>query len=114
MMIAGEHLYKKSINCPVCKHDYKTTKLRTRYIHIEKHDSDFCSYYIDEKFNPLLYYVNVCPSCGYSHSDTFSRTFKPYTLENIQQKISMKWGNHDYCSERTLKDAVDTYKLAIY
>jgi uncharacterized protein len=114
MMITQDYLYEIEIKCPVCEHTYKTAKLRSKYIIIEKHDSDFCSYYKDEKHNPLFYYVNVCPFCGYSHSDEFSPTFKPYTLNNIQQKICNQWEKQNYCLERTYQEAINTYKLGIF
>lgn len=107
-------LYSKKVECPVCSQKYTTKKILTKFIRIHKHDTDFCSYYASSKHNPLLYYVQVCPSCGYSSSEEFSSFFPPGTLSDIKNKVSLNWRGTDYCIERSLAHAINTYKLAIY
>lgn len=109
-----DYLYDKEINCPICKHTYTTKKIKSSYIRAISHDSDFCSYYSHSEYSPLLYYVCVCPSCGYSMSDEFSPLFPPRTAEVINEKIRANWGSLHYGSKRNVKEAIHTYKLAIY
>ncbi|MFC0270931.1 DUF2225 domain-containing protein [Metabacillus herbersteinensis] len=56
----------------------------------------------------------MCPSCGYSSSDEFSREFAPRTLNSIKEKICNNWGDLNYCEERSVDQAINTYKLGIY
>ncbi|MDQ0229736.1 DUF2225 domain-containing protein [Metabacillus malikii] len=109
-----DYLYEKSVQCSVCHETYGTKKVLSKFIRIQKHDTDFCSYYTKTEINPLLYYVNVCPNCGFSTSDEFSNFFPPATLSDIQEKITNNWRKLNYCAERTVDKAINTYKLAIY
>jgi len=109
-----EPLYDRNIKCLVCKSDYTTKKIRSRFIRAVQHDTDFCSYYRPEHLNPLLYYVNVCPHCGFSTSEEFTPYFPPSTLEMITKKICEQWSGLDYTGTRTFEEAVRTYKLGIY
>lgn len=107
-------LYDRTVTCLVCKQTYTTKKVRSRFIRPIQHDTDFCSYYASEEANPLLYYVHVCPHCGFAATEEFSTYFPPQTLEAIQQNICVNWRGKNYSSARTFTDAVDTYKLGIY
>jgi uncharacterized protein (DUF2225 family) len=107
-------LYDQTIHCLVCHQSYTTKKIRSRFIRAVKHDTDFCSYYHSEDLNPLFYYVNVCPHCGFSATEEFSSYFPPTTLETIQKNICQSWKGSDYSGKRTFQEAVNTYKLGIY
>ncbi|ASA96771.1 MULTISPECIES: DUF2225 domain-containing protein [Anoxybacillus] len=65
-------LYDRTVTCLVCKQTYTTKKVRSRFIRPVQHDTDFCSYYASEEANPLLYYVHVCPHCGFAATEEFS------------------------------------------
>ncbi|MCH1625529.1 DUF2225 domain-containing protein [Ferdinandcohnia quinoae] len=109
-----EPLYDKSKTCSICNKGYKTKRLRSGFVKAIKHDSDFCSYYENEALNPLLYYVSVCPHCGFSVSEEFTTSFPPNTIEAIKNNICAKWSGSNYCEERSIQKAISTYKLAIY
>ncbi len=51
---------------------------------------------------------------GYSYSNDFSKYFPPLSKEQIQEKVCAKWVPHDFGGERTIRDAIKTYKLASY
>lgn len=114
MNMEQEYLYDKAVQCPACQANYKSKKVLSKYIRIEKHDTDFCSYYSSTQKNPLLYYVQVCPDCGFSSSEEFSTYFLPATLTAIKEKITSNWNKANYCKERTVDQAIISYKLAIY
>lgn len=107
-------LYDKSEECPACNHSFKTKKVRSRFIKLERTEEDFCPHYKDEEYSPLLYFVKVCPDCGYSYSEHFSPHFPPGALDTIKTYITSKWVPHDFSNERTVKQAIQTYKLAMY
>lgn len=106
-------LFDKNVKCMVCNHGYTSKKVRSRFIRALHSDSDFCSYYADEENSPLLYYVSVCPNCGFSMSDEFSTYFPPSTMESIKNSITAQWNNRSYGEKRTPTSAIETYKLGI-
>lgn len=107
-------LYDKKMSCLFCKQTYTTKRLRSRFVKATRHDSDFCSYYESESNNPLLYYVSVCPHCGFSATEEYTPGFHPQTIPAIKEKIVNNWAGGDYTGERTLKEAINSYKLGIY
>nr|WP_269748943.1 DUF2225 domain-containing protein [Metabacillus litoralis] len=72
-----DYLYNKTVTCMICQEKYTTKKVLSKYVRANKHDTDFCSYYMSTKKNPLLYYVQVCTTCGFSSSEEFSSYFPP-------------------------------------
>lgn len=107
-------LYDKNETCPLCQAAFTTKKIRSRFIKLDHTDTDFCPYYKDEEISPLLYFVKVCPSCGYSYSDQYAVYFLEGTKEAIQQLVSSKWVRHDFGGERLIPQAIQTFKLAFY
>lgn len=105
-------LFDRKLQCPVCTKEYTSKKLRSKFVKVKSYDTDFCPTYHENAINGLFYNIYVCPHCGYAYSDDFSKYFPPATLERIQEKICSKWKPHDLGGERTVDDAIQTYKLA--
>jgi uncharacterized protein len=106
-------LYDKKVQCPICAFLYSTKKVRSRFIRVEKIESDFFTVYKNEGVNPLFYEINVCPNCGYSFSDTYTNTFSANAIAAIKNQITAKWRSRDYSDERSIEQAIETYKLAL-
>ncbi len=104
--------YAKKADCINCKEKFNTMRIRSRFVRILSHESDFKPVYADPEVNPLLYNVAVCPHCGFSFTDEFSPYFAPGTKEKITKQISAQWNGRSYGSERTFDEAIETYKLA--
>ena len=113
-MEALQPLYDKNVECLHCKQAFTTKKLRSRFVQVVRYDTDFCPIYKEGAENPLHYYISVCPHCGFSFSEDFSRYFPPATSENIEEKVCSRWHPHHFSDIRTKKEAIDTYKLASY
>lgn len=109
-------LYDKNVSCPFCTHTFKTKKVRSRFAKPIKTDEDFCQHYEKDEHNPIIYFINVCPECGFSFSDNTSPYFPPGTKESIQAQVASKWNkqNASYCDVRTKETAIQTYKLALF
>lgn len=107
-------LYDKKYECLMCKKAFTSKKVRTRFVKVTHYDTDFCPTYSSKEANPLLYYVKVCPHCGFSFSDDFQPYFAPGTKEIIQEKVCNQWVPQDFGDERTVSTALQTYKLAAY
>jgi uncharacterized protein len=114
MNIAIEPIYDKKIECLVCKTVFFSKKVRSRFVKVTKYDTDFSPVYESDEANPLLYHIHVCPSCGFSFSDDFSRYFPPGAIETIQKEVTCRWIPRNFSSKRTIQQALQTYKLAIY
>lgn len=107
-------LYDKKYECLLCKKSFTSKKVRSRFVKVTHYDSDFCPTYSSGEANPLLYYVKVCPHCGFSFSEDFQPYFAPGTKEMIIEKVSSQWVPQDFGGDRTVQLALQTYKLAAY
>lgn len=106
-------LYDKRVTCLHCHHKFSSKKVRTKFARPIKTDTDFCSYYEEDECNPVLYFINVCPECGFSFSDHTPSYFPPGAYERIEKEIVSKWVKHSFSDRRTKQTAIETYKLAI-
>ncbi|MBB6214614.1 hypothetical protein HNQ80_000697 [Anaerosolibacter carboniphilus] len=104
-------LYDKEITCPVCKNIFHTKKVRTSATRVEKRDTDFCTHYIGE--NPILYNVCVCPMCGYAALESNFGEINATGKKKIEESISRRWVQRSFGEERTVIEAIETYKLAL-
>ncbi|MBM7704610.1 DUF2225 domain-containing protein [Metabacillus iocasae] len=107
-------LYDKTITCALCKKEYTTKKIRSRFVRPIKYDTDFFTFYENAHLNPLFYHVHVCPTCGYSATEDFSPSFLLNTDLELKEKVSAHWIEQDYGQERTIEDAIKAYKLALF
>lgn len=105
--------YQKDIECLNCKQKFKTTKVRSKFIKVESHHTDFQPIYENKEINPLLYNIFVCEHCGFSFTDDFTKYFAPGVKEIIQEQISSKWAPRTYGNERSIEEGIMTYKLGI-
>lgn len=105
--------YQKDIECLHCKKKFKTTKVRSKFVKVISHTSDFQPIYENKEVNPLLYNIFVCEHCGFSFTDDFTKYFAPGIKEIIQEQISDKWTPRSFGSERTIQEGIMSYKLGI-
>jgi uncharacterized protein len=105
--------YDRNLTCYSCQEEFKTTKIRSRFIKYHQLDSDFCPDYQSVELNPLLYNVNVCPHCGFAFTDSFSKHIVPVIRNEIKEHITNHWSKQDLGDNRTIDEGIKTYKLAI-
>ncbi|RIW38857.1 DUF2225 domain-containing protein [Bacillus salacetis] len=105
--------YQKKVVCLCCKNLFLSTKVRTRFIKLSHHETDFRPVYKDDEINPLLYNVNVCPECGFSFTDDFTKYFVPAVKQDIEERLTNQWIKQDFSGRRSITEAINTYKLAI-
>lgn len=104
------YYYESNVDCKFCKKHFTTYKVRpNRYKIVEEH-TDFMPIY--EGLNPLLYEVAVCPHCGYAYHKSMTRTYGPFMLLIDELYIKELQKPIDICQERTIDDAIVSYKLA--
>lgn len=103
--------YGKKMDCLNCKEKFTTTKIRSRFVRLTKHETDFKPVYSDASINPTLYNVAVCPNCGFAFTDEFTSYFAPGVKDAIAQKITSLWSGRSFGKVRTIEEAIETYKL---
>jgi len=104
--------YEKKVECLCCSKSFPTTKIRSKLVKVESTDTDFCPTYSESTVPAFYYNVFVCEHCGFSFTEDFSRYFSPGTKEQLLEQISTKWVKRSYHHERSLSQALETYKLA--
>lgn len=107
-----EEIYSKKLKCPCCDSNFTSSKVKSSKLRVAKRDSDFLVYYKGE--NPIKYNVFVCPYCGYSAQETNFDILHPNKREIIYRHITSKWQNRDYSGVRSIEDAIECNKLALY
>ncbi|WP_120170544.1 DUF2225 domain-containing protein [Thermohalobacter berrensis] len=107
-----DELYAKEVVCPICSNKFKTSKVRRSKMRIEKRDSDLLAYYKGE--NPIKYSVFVCPECGYAAMENIFNKIKEKDKNIIREKVSSKWNKRELPLKRSIDDAIEYYKLALY
>ncbi|MDP4164106.1 MAG: DUF2225 domain-containing protein [Bacillota bacterium] len=106
--------YDKNFECLVCKKAFRSKKIRTRFIKVTAFETDFAPVYQSNEMNPTLYHIQVCPHCGFTFTEDTFKYFPPGTIESIQEKVSKRWVPRNFSERRTINQALQTYKLAIY
>lgn len=104
--------YDKKMVCINCNHPFTTTKIRSRFVRVVSHETDFRPVYPNSEISPVYYNVAVCSNCGFSFTDDFSPYFAPKTKETIAKQITEKWHGRSYDGERTVDEAIEAFKLA--
>lgn len=108
-----EPLYQLTAHCPACQHDFKTSRIRPKFKQVERMDSDFCPHYKQEALNPDYYVVQVCDRCGCATTEHAKKTWSEQDVAQFNAQVSAHFSSRDYGGERTLAQAIETYKLAL-
>lgn len=106
-----KELYDKIVDCPVCKEQFKTKKVRLSRLRLIKRDEDFLNHY--DKENPIKYNIFVCPDCGYASWESKFDSIRRNQTKIIKDNISSKWNKRDFGGERDFNKAIEAYKLAL-
>jgi uncharacterized protein (DUF2225 family) len=114
MMERHSALYDKTCTCRHCQHTFTTKRVRGGHQVMVHRDTDFCTYYKEQSYNPILYTVNVCPACGFAFTDQFAEKLLPPVKRLVSEEIASKWTPKDFGYVRSISDAMVCYKLAIY
>lgn len=104
------YYYESKVHCNYCKKHYNTYKVRPGRFKAIAQDTDFMTIY--DGLNPMLYEVAVCPHCGYAHHKSMTRTYGPFMLLIQEIYISQLQKPMNICGERTLDEAISSFKLA--
>lgn len=106
--------FDKKCKCLYCGETFTSKRIRSGSQAFVKRDADFCTYFKNQRLNPILYTVIVCPSCGFAYTDQYSAHIPAPTKKRIHEHLASKWTPKDYGGIRTMEEAIVTYKLASY
>lgn len=106
-----KELYDKKVECPICKIEFRTKKVRTSRLRLIKRDEDFLNHYNVE--NPIKYNIFVCPNCGYAALESRFDKITREEVEQVIKNISSKWHQRDLGGVRSIDEAIKSYKLAL-
>ena len=104
------YYYESNVDCKFCKKHFTTYKVRPNRYKVMEEQTDFMPIY--EGLNPLFYEVAVCPHCGYAYHKSMTRTYGPFMLLIDELYIKELQKPMNICQERTIDDAIVSYKLA--
>lgn len=102
--------YSKRFTCACCKTTFTSLVVKSKYVRLEKTDSDFCPHY--STLNPLFYEVKVCPQCGYAFADETSVKLGDRALANLAERLLEIRPSLRFGEERDLEMAVESFHLA--
>lgn len=112
MQVTEEMIFLTKCTCPNCSKDFLHPEVRSKFVSLERQDSDFCGYY--SSINPIYYQVMVCKFCGYAYTKESSTPLSDYEKSPVKA-ILCNW-HHDsyqYGSLRNLDQAIKAYRLGI-
>lgn len=108
----SEALYEKSNKCIICNNSFSSKRLRATACRLDKREEDFYTSY--KGHNPMHYEILVCPHCGYAASEASFNSLSPKEITDIKEMLSGKIIGRSFCGERTVNDALDSFKLALF
>lgn len=104
-------IYESKKECPLCSDSFTVIKTRIG-IKLISMDTDFRMKY--EGVDPYLYVVWVCPHCGYAAPDTCFSPLSEGEKAILRKALQGKQVGVNLQGERTVDQALASYKLAIY
>ncbi|WP_139491623.1 DUF2225 domain-containing protein [Brevibacillus dissolubilis] len=107
-------LFDKNYTCYHCDCNFTSKKVRSRFQVSAKRDTDFCTHYQKQEYNPILYTVNICPTCGFSFTEQFRQPMLKEHKQIVKESITSRWTAKNFGQNRSYAEAIATYKLAIY
>jgi uncharacterized protein (DUF2225 family) len=114
MSVPSDAFFQRELRCPHCEGVFSTTRVKSSVPVTLKRDADFCTYFKHPETNPILYTVQVCPTCGFSYTDQFRTEFTRREKKLIEEQIVAKWTPKMLGGRRSPVEAMVTYKLAIF
>lgn len=104
-------IYETDKECPLCSNSFKVIRTRVG-IKLISMDTDFRMKY--EGVDPYLYIVWACPHCGYAAPDTCFAPLTDGEKAILHKALQGKQIGVNLQGERTVNQALTSYKLAVY
>lgn len=102
--------YTKRFTCAFCGTQFYSLVIKSKYIQLEKTDSDFCPHY--RTYNPMFYETAVCPQCGYAFTPEMPAKLNDRARAKLAALLSVLKTPLRFDGERDLYLAIESYRLA--
>ncbi len=103
---------KKTVTCPLCKHEFTSTRVATTKLKLIKTDTDLRPYY--KGIDTVPYEITTCENCGYSNFyNEFPLNLSKNEIDVILQKLNKAFKPKTFPTRLTNEDGIEKYKLAI-
>ncbi len=106
-----EHIFDKSVVCPVCDSHFKTKAVKSKSPRILSKDSDFFIRY--NVANPYFYDVWICNNCGYAAMKSDFENLRSFRKDLVKSNVTPKWKPREYPTILDANLAIERYKLAL-
>lgn len=107
-----EPIYISTTECRCCETTFKITRIRPSFKNPSSMDTDFCGYY-KKGVNPDHYVIRVCPQCGFAFSENGKKVLTDEQKNLYFSQIGKHWQEQYFHGERTIEQALMTYKRAL-
>lgn len=107
-----EMLFDRKAECPICELQFYTRSVKAGKLKLIESDEDLRPIY--NKFDPLVYDIMVCPTCGYASLAKTFKYVKEYYIPEFKEKVSNKYRAKAYPDVYSYDDGIERYKLALY
>ncbi|WZL80366.1 DUF2225 domain-containing protein [Vallitaleaceae bacterium 9-2] len=105
------YIYQRKVDCPICKHSFQTSTVRTGRVRFQGTELDLRPLYMG--FDPIPYEVTVCNYCGYAAINKYFKTVSDAKKRAIIENITRNYIGHKYNEILTYEEAVERYKLVL-
>lgn len=105
-------LYNKKITCPACKKTLEVTRVKAKACIVSSYDTDYFVNYAG--VNPIFYDAWVCEFCGYAALSDRFENLDINGVRKVNEAITAFWKSRKFTGERSIDDALQAYKLALY
>jgi uncharacterized protein (DUF2225 family) len=109
--VASDVLYMRKTVCPVCDRHFENPTVRVGRVRFIDSELDLRPRY--SGFDPILYDVIACPSCGYAALKKFYDKVSDAKIRQVKEQISVNYKGKTYAKVFDYKTAIERYKLAI-
>jgi len=106
-----KQIYETEKDCPICLGKFNATRTRVG-LRLTGMDPDFRMRY--EGIEPMFYLIWVCPHCGYAAQEDSFSSLSDKARTVVLKALEGKTVGLNLLGERTLEQALTSYKLALY
>ncbi len=104
-------IVKKKVTCPLCEHEFNSTRVTVPKLKLIKTDTDLRPYY--KGIDSVPYEITTCENCGYSAFYSSFPVLNKDTTEKLKQALDNNFTPHTFNHHLTTDEGIEKFKLAI-
>ncbi len=108
--VSSKILHKK-MDCPICKNQFTTPRVRMTKVRLFGTDTDLRPYY--EGIDVVAYEPVICPECGYSSIFKTFNDITDATRDDVRSYLEKNYVKKEWSSEVDTQMAIEKFLLAL-